>query len=160
VKVDLSIEQADPDQFDAWSFRAAWSTATRCGSTLRHRVREDVRRGRQTDRGLSATACGDDRSGRRPGPDRDVMAVTQDRLEECGREVGRPRSGRRQELRDSRKPDDIPAYNDKAITLFAKRRAAIGGVRRPNSRKGICLCSRQMESYSRSFRGDHSGCWP
>ena len=86
-------------------------------------VRELLRAG-QAGGGDLPRAVGARRGRRRARPQADVVADAADRHPERGRQLGRREVVVDQGLVTSRKPDDIPAFNEKMIEEFAEGRHA------------------------------------
>jgi protease I len=128
VKVDMTIEDADPEQFDALVLPGGVMNAD--ALRLEPRVALFVKTFAQSGKAIAAIC-----HGLWSMADADVVRgrkvtswpTLKTDLKNAGatwvdQEVVVDRN-----FVTSRKPEDVPAYNAKAIALFAKRRAAIGG---------------------------------
>ena len=128
VKVDLSIEQADPDQFDAMELPGGVVNGDKM--RLDPSVTAFVKTFAHDGKPIAAIS-----HGLWPMIEADAVrgrTVTswpslKTDLKNAGAKWVDAEVVVDKNFVTSRKPDDIPAYNEKAIELFAKRRAAIGG---------------------------------
>jgi protease I len=128
VKVDMLIEDADPEQFDALALPGGVVNADRL--RLEPKVALFVKTFAQSGKPIAAIC-----HGLWSMADADVLrgrTVTswptlKTDLKNAGAKWVDQEVAVDRNFVTSRKPEDIPAFNTKAIALFAKHRAAIGG---------------------------------